>query len=338
LTDDSIVLLAHGAGGRKSADLIRDVFLRHFANPALDLLGDSAILSVPAVRLAFTTDAFVVSPLFFPGADIGKLAVCGTVNDLACSGATPLALSAAFILEEGLDLAVLERIVASMHDAAAEAGVPIVAGDTKVVPRGSADQVFITTSGVGLIADGLTPPSPDRAAPGDVVLLTGPIADHGMAVMTAREGLRLGTEIRSDCAPLAGLAAALLDAAPDVHVLRDPTRGGLAAVLNEIAAQSRVCIEIDEAAVPVNAGVRVACELLGIDPMHVANEGKLVAMVPPDQAEAALAALRAHPYGVGAVAIGRAQDGPSGRVHLKTVLGSLRLLDLPCGDLLPRIC
>jgi hydrogenase expression/formation protein HypE len=338
LTDDSIVLLAHGAGGRKSADLIRDVFLRHFANPALDLLGDSAILSVPAVRLAFTTDAFVVSPLFFPGADIGKLAVCGTVNDLACSGATPLALSAAFILEEGLDLAVLERIVASMHDAAAEVGVSIVAGDTKVVPRGSADQVFITTSGVGLIADGLTPPSPNRAAPGDVVLLTGPIADHGMAVMTAREGLRLGTEIRSDCAPLAGLASALLAAAPDVHVLRDPTRGGLAAVLNEIAAQSGVCIEIDEAAVPVNEGVRVACELLGIDPLHVANEGKLVAIVPPDQAEAALAALRSHRYGADAAVIGRVQDGPSGRVHLKTVLGSLRLLDLPSGDLLPRIC
>jgi hydrogenase expression/formation protein HypE len=338
VTDDTIILMAHGAGGRKSADLVRGLFLRHFSNPSLDVLGDSAILATGSARLAFTTDSFVVSPLFFPGGDIGKLAVCGTVNDLACAGATPLALSAAFILEEGLELAVLERLLVSMRDAAAEAGVPIVAGDTKVVPRGSADGVFITTSGVGLIPDGLTSPSPDRAAPGDVVLLTGTLADHGMAVMTAREGLRFASEIRSDCAPLAGLASALLEAAPAVHALRDPTRGGLAAVLNEIAAQSGVCMEIDEAAVPVSDDVRVACELLGIDPLHVANEGKLVVILPSDHAEAALSALRRHSYGAKATAIGRVLDCPSGRVHLKTVLGSLRILDLPAGDLLPRIC
>jgi hydrogenase expression/formation protein HypE len=338
MTDNEMILLAHGAGGRKSAELVRDLFLRHFSNPALDVLGDAAILGADAARLAFTTDSFVVSPLFFPGGDIGKLAVCGTVNDLACAGARPHALSAAFILEEGLDFPVLDRILTSMGAAAAEAGVAIVAGDTKVVAHGSADKIFITTSGVGFIADGSTPPSPDRAAPGDIVLLSGQIAEHGMAVMTAREGLRLGTEIRSDCAPLADLAAVLLAAAPDTHVLRDPTRGGVAAVLNEIAAQSGVCVEIDEDAVPVSEGVRVACELLGIDPLHVANEGKLVAMVPPDQADAALAAMRAHRYGEGAAIVGRVTDGPAGRVHLKTVLGSLRLLDLPAGDLLPRIC
>ncbi|MHB0936850.1 MAG: hydrogenase expression/formation protein HypE [Armatimonadota bacterium] len=334
---DDIILLAHGAGGGKSAELVREVFLAHFANTALAQLGDAAVLEAGG-RLAFTTDAFVVAPLFFPGGDIGKLAVCGTVNDLAAMGATPVALSAAFILEEGLELDILRRVVESMARAAREAGVPIVAGDTKVVPRGSADKLFITTSGIGLLPTGRPLPAPERAAAGDAVLVTGTLADHGMAVMIHREGLDFTSEIRSDCAPLAGLVAALLDAVPDVHCLRDPTRGGLAAVLNELAASSGACIEIDEEHIPVSPDVRVACELLGIDPLHVANEGKMVAILPAEHAESALAALRSHPHGRHAAVIGRVQHAPAARVHLRTPLGTLRILDVPAGDLLPRIC
>jgi len=336
--DDNIILLAHGAGGKKSADLISSLFLRYFGNPILDLLGDSAVLESGGQRLAFTTDSFVVDPLFFPGGDIGKLAVCGAVNDLAAAGARPLALSAAFILEEGLDFETLERVTASMSDAAADVGVSIVAGDTKVVTRGSADRMFITTSGIGLLPDGIELPSPERAAPGDVVILSGTIADHGMAVMACREGIRFSSEIQSDCAPLHGLVAAVLEAAPSVHCLRDPTRGGLAAVLNELAARSGVCIEIEESSMPVSEDVRVACELLGIDPLHVANEGKMIAIVPQGEAEKALGAMRRHPRGSRAAVIGRVQAAPAGRVHLRTVMGSLRILDVPAGDLLPRIC
>ena len=336
--DDNIILLAHGAGGRKSADLISSLFLRYFGNPILDLLGDSAVLESGGQRLAFTTDSFVVDPLFFSGGDIGKLAVCGAVNDLAAAGARPLALSAAFILEEGLDFETLERVTASMSDAAADVGVSIVAGDTKVVTRGSADRMFITTSGIGLLPDGIELPSPERAAPGDVVILSGTIADHGMAVMACREGIRFSSEIQSDCAPLHGLVAAVLEAAPSVHCLRDPTRGGLAAVLNELAARSGVCIEIEESSIPVSEDVRVACELLGIDPLHVANEGKMIAIVPQGEAEKALGAMRRHPRGSRAAVIGRVQAAPAGRVHLRTVMGSLRILDVPAGDLLPRIC
>jgi len=336
--DDNIILLAHGAGGKKSADLISSLFLRYFGNPILDLLGDSAVLESGGQRLAFTTDSFVVDPLFFPGGDIGKLAVCGAVNDLAAAGARPLALSAAFILEEGLDFETLERVTASMSDAAADVGVSIVAGDTKVVTRGSADRMFITTSGIGLLPDGIELPSPERAAPGDVVILSGTIADHGMAVMACREGIRFSSEIQSDCAPLHGLVAAVLEAAPSVHCLRDPTRGGLAAVLNELAARSGVCIEIEESSMPVSEDVRVACELLGIDPLHVANEGKMIAIVPQGEAEKALGAMRRHPRGSRAAVIGRVQAAPAGRVRLRTVMGSLRILDVPAGDLLPRIC
>ena len=335
---DKTILLAHGAGGRKSAELIRGLFLEHFSNPTLNVLGDSAILDADSRKLAFTTDAFVVDPIFFPGGDIGKLAVCGTVNDLAAAGAQPIALSAAFILEEGLKIETLQRLVCSMRDAAAEVGVPIVAGDTKVVPRGAADQVFITTSGIGALPEGLTPPSPERASPGDAVILSGTIGDHGMAVMTCREGLRFHSEITSDCAPLHNLVAVMLEAAPDTHCLRDPTRGGLAAALNELAAQSGVCIEIEESTIPVNDDVRAACELLGIDPLHVANEGKMVAIIPSEQAEAALAAMKSHPLGFRAAIIGRVQEAPAGRVHLRTSLGILRILDIPAGDLLPRIC
>jgi hydrogenase expression/formation protein HypE len=334
---DEIILLAHGAGGKKSADLISGLFLRHFGNPTLNRLGDAAVLTSDGCRLAFTTDAFVVSPLFFPGGDIGKLAVCGTVNDLAAAGACPLALSAAFVLEEGLEMATLDRVATSMRRAADEAGVPIVAGDTKVVPRGSADRLFIATSGIGLLRACAEPPGPDRAVAGDAVILSGTVGDHGMAVMTCREGMRFASEIRSDCAPLYGLVAAVLEVA-EVHCLRDPTRGGLAAALNELAAQSAACIEIEEERVPVQEDVRVACELLGIDPLHVANEGKMVIILPAEAAEAALAALRRHPYGESAARIGRVVAGPAGRVHLRTAMGSLRILDVPAGDLLPRIC
>ncbi|HEY3379735.1 MAG TPA: hydrogenase expression/formation protein HypE, partial [Armatimonadota bacterium] len=279
-----------------------------------------------------------IDPIIVPGGDIGKLSICGTVNDLAAAGATPLALTTAFVLEEGLDIATLERIVASMAATARHAGVPIVAGDTKVVPRGSADKLFITTTGIGVLPTGVSLPAPDRASVGDVVIVSGTLADHGMAIMTVREGLAFTSEIHSDCAPLAGLVAALLDVAPNVHCLRDPTRGGLAAVLNELATQSGVCIEIDDASIPVHPDVRVACELLGIDPLHVANEGKMVIIVPAEEADAALAALHAHPFGKDAVRIGRVQEGHAGRVHLRTLLGSLRIIDTPAGDLLPRIC
>lgn len=335
---DEIILLAHGAGGRKSAVLIHELFCRHFDNPALNAMGDSALLSDGMRRLAFTTDSFVVDPLFFPGGNIGKLAVCGTVNDLAAVGARPVALSASFILEEGLPVEVLERVVVSMREAAREVSIPVVAGDTKVVPRGSADQMFITTSGIGLVPESLAAPAPDRAAPGDAVLISGTIGDHGMAVMTCRERIRFSSEIQSDCCPLHDLAAVILDAGPNTHCMRDPTRGGLAAVLNEIAAQSGVCIEIEEAAVPINEDVRVACELLGIDPLHVANEGKLVVIVPPEEADAVLGAMGSHPKGEGAAKIGMVQPEPVGRVHLRTGLGACRILDMPSGDLLPRIC
>jgi len=336
--DENIILLAHGAGGKKSADLIGGLFLRYFGNPALNLLGDSAILESGSRKLAFTTDSFVVDPLFFPGGDIGKLAVCGAINDLAAAGSRPLALSAAFILEEGLDFETLERVATSMRDAAADAGVSIVAGDTKVVARGSADRMFITTSGIGLLPEGQEAPSPERAASGDVVILSGTIADHGMAVMACREGISFSSEIQSDCASLHNLVAGLLEAAPNVHCLRDPTRGGLAATLNELAARSGVCIEIEESGIPVNEDVRVACELLGIDPLHVANEGKMLAIVPQMEAEAALEAVRRHPRGSRAAVIGCVQAEPAGRVHLRTAVGSLRILDVPAGDLLPRIC
>lgn len=337
MTDD-IILLAHGSGGRKSSELISELFLRHLGNPALDALGDSAILSCTADRLAFTTDSFVVSPIMFPGGDIGKLAVCGTVNDLAASGAVPLALSAAFVLEEGLETATLEEIVASMSRTAAGIPVPIVAGDTKVVPRGAADQMFITTSGIGVLPAGLEPPTPERAAPSDMVIISGTIADHGMAVMTCREGIRLSSEIASDCAPLHEMTRRVLEACGEVHCMRDPTRGGLAASLNEIALQSGACIEVDEDAIPVREDVRVACEMLGIDPLHVANEGKMLFVLPASSADAALKALREDPLGRCAAAIGRVTSEPIRQVHLRTTLGALRVLDIPSGELLPRIC
>jgi len=349
-----VILLAHGSGGKLSHDLVEQLFLRHFTSPALLRLDDAAVLPVPdlqskipwpggqgrqAPSLAFTTDSYVVSPLFFPGGDIGKLAVCGTVNDLSMSGARPLWLSAGFIIEEGLPLADLERVAASMAATAGQAGVQIVTGDTKVVDRGSADRLFINTAGVGLVPPGVEIGG-DRARPGDVVLLSGTIGDHGMTVMTQREGLQFDSPLASDCAPLNGLVAALLAAVPPgaTRCLRDPTRGGLATTLNELAGRSKAGIEIDETAVPVSEAVRAACELLGLDPLYVANEGKLVAIVAPEAAGAALAALRAHEYGRQAAIIGRVMEAHPGRVVLRTALGARRVVDMLTGEQLPRIC
>jgi len=331
------VLLGHGSGGRLTAELVRKLFLPAFDNPALARLDDQAVISLDGLRLAFTTDSFVVQPLFFPGGDIGSLAVHGTVNDLAMGGAQPLCLSAAFILEEGLPLATLERVVRSMQEAAAAAGVEIVTGDTKVVEKGSGDGLFINTTGLGVVPAGVEL-SADRARPGDRILLSGPLGDHGIAVLAQREGLEFDCAIESDSAPLHTLVAAMLSASGSIRCLRDPTRGGLATALNEIAAQSRVGIRIEEAAIPVREEVQGACELLGLDPLYVANEGKLVAIVAPEVAEPLLAALRAHPLGARAQLIGAVTDGRPGEVVLRTRLGTSRLVDMLSGDQLPRIC
>jgi hydrogenase expression/formation protein HypE len=342
---DGVVLLAHGSGGQLSHDLVERVFVRHFSNPTLLQLDDAAVVDIAdrpsraVPRLALSTDSYVVSPLFFPGGDIGKLAVCGTVNDLSMSGARPLWLTAGFILEEGLPLADLERIVASMAFTARRASVQVVAGDTKVVDRGSADRLFINTAGLGLVPPGVEIAG-DRALPGDVVLLSGSIGDHGMTIMTQREGLQFDSPLESDCAPLHGLVADLLASLPPgtLHCLRDPTRGGLATTLNELAGRSDVGIEIEEGAVPVRDAVRGACELLGLDPLYVANEGKLVAIVASNVAGIAIEALRAHEYGKEATVIGRVTDAHAGRVVLHTVLGARRIVDMLVGEQLPRIC
>jgi hydrogenase expression/formation protein HypE len=326
-----------------TAQLIEQIVLPAFRNPALEALDDQAILALPEAsreaggRLAFTTDSYVVTPLFFPGGDIGELAVNGTINDLAVGGARPLALSLAFILEEGLALEELERVIASVRTAAARAEVPIVTGDTTVVGRGNGDKVFINTSGIGVVPAGVELSSA-RVRPGDVILLSGTIGDHGATILSAREGLALGGGLASDTAALHGLAAALLRAAPGTHAMRDPTRGGLATVLVEIASRRKLGVEVDETALPVRETVRGACELYGLDPLLLANEGKLVAFVPDAQAEAALAALRAHPLGREAARIGRVTDDGSGLVTLRTPLGGRRILDLPYAEPLPRIC
>jgi hydrogenase expression/formation protein HypE len=334
------ILLGHGSGGRLTAQLIETVMLPAFRNPALEPLDDQALLA-PTLegggRLAFTTDSYVVTPIFFPGGDIGELAVNGTVNDLAMGGARPIALSLAFILEEGLPLDDLRRVVQSVREAAERVGVPIVTGDTKVVGRGSGDKIFINTSGVGVVAPGIDLSS-RRVRPGDAILLSGPIGDHGVAILSQREGLDLEGEIASDTAPLYALAAALLWACPDTHAMRDPTRGGLGAVLVEVASRGTVGIDVDEGTIPVRDPVRGACELLGLDPLLVANEGKLVAFVPERSAVAALAALRAHPLGRDAALIGRVTAQHAGMVVLRTPIGGQRILDLPFTEPLPRIC
>jgi hydrogenase expression/formation protein HypE len=330
------ILLAHGSGGKLAHDLVEKSFVRALTNPLLDKLDDSAVFDISG-RLAFTTDSYVVSPIFFPGGDIGKLAVCGTVNDLATSGAKPLYLSLAFIIEEGLLVSELEQVVASVQKAADEASVKIVTGDTKVVTRGSADKLFINTAGVGVIPEGVSI-SGSNAKAGDKVILNGAIGDHGIAVVSQREGLSFATKLKSDCAPLGDLVADMLKASPDIHALRDPTRGGLATSLNELAKQSQVSIRIEEAKIPVREEVLAACEMLGFDPLYVANEGKMIAIVPPGDAEKVLAAMRKHRYGKDAAIIGEVTAENPGRVVMKTVLGSSRIVDMLTGDLLPRIC
>ena len=332
------VELSHGAGGRAMAKLIGDLFHAAFGNDKLAKMNDQAAFEVAAGRMVMSTDGFVVTPLFFPGGDIGDLAVNGTVNDLAMAGATPLYLTAGFIIEEGLALADLARIVESMGRAARAAGVEIVAGDTKVVERGKADGVFITTAGVGVVPAGIDY-SADRICPGDAVILSGSIGDHGVAVMSKRENLTFETEIRSDSAALNGLVGRIVAAGGGaVRAMRDPTRGGLAAVLNEFAEASRVGFAIDEAAIPVSAQVAAACELLGLDPLYVANEGKLIAIVAPEAAEAVVAAMRADPLGGNAAIIGRATADDHHFVQMKTVFGGTRMVDWLSGEQLPRIC
>ncbi|HHH39944.1 MAG TPA: hydrogenase expression/formation protein HypE [Sedimenticola sp.] len=330
------VTLAHGSGGLAMARLIRELFVEVFADPELARLEDQARIPLPEGQPVFTTDAFVVDPPFFPGGDIGRLAVCGTVNDLAVGGARPLYLSCAFILEEGLPLADLRRIATSMKRAADEAGVRLVTGDTKVVPRGAADGIFITTSGVGVVPSGLDLGG-HRLQPGDKILVSGPLGDHGAAVVDARGELGLEHGIVSDCQPLADLVRALVGQVP-VHALRDPTRGGLAAVLNEWADASGLTLLVDEPAVPVRDAVRGLCELLGLDPLYLACEGRVAAAVPEEAAEAALALLRNHPRGRGAALIGEVGQDGTAQVVLKTPFGGHRLLDLPVGEPLPRIC
>ncbi len=334
---DDVVLLAHGSGGTMSHELVEKRLLAQISNAALDRLDDSAVLN-SATRIAFTTDSYVVSPILFPGGDIGRLAVCGTVNDLAMVGAEPVCLSLALIIEEGLPFHTLDVVMQSVHKACVEAKVRVVTGDTKVVNRGKADGLFITTSGIGFVQEGLDI-SGRRAKTGDKVILSGSIAEHGVAIMSAREGLSFSTTVISDCAPLNGLVCAMLAQSTDaVHTMRDPTRGGLATTLNEIASQSRVGIVIDESAIPVRQEVRAACEMLGLDPLYVANEGKLVAVVAEEQAEDMIEAMRRHPLGNDATIVGEIISEKSGRVMMRTRMGPTRLVQMLAGELLPRIC
>lgn len=336
---DERILLGHGGGGLLSRELIERVFVSRFANPALSALDDAGVVQLGGARVAMTTDAFVVDPPFFPGGDIGRLAVAGTVNDLAALGAHPSCLTAAFILEEGLPLADLERVADSMAICAREAGVSIIAGDTKVVPRGQADGIFISTAGIGTIPAGRCA-SGSGARPSDRVIVSGPLGEHGMAITLGRQGIAFAGDISSDVAPLGGLVEAAYAACGDpaaIRAMRDPTRGGLAAVLNEIATASNCRMIVEEAATPVAASVRAACDILGLDPLQMANEGKMVFIVSDSAAEAVLAALRAHPRGQHAAIVGSVTAGTP-RVTVRTELGTQRLLDVPVGEQLPRIC
>lgn len=330
------ILLAHGSGGKLSHDLIEKSFVSALGNPILNKLDDSAVFELCG-KLAFTTDSYTVSPIFFPGGDIGKLAVCGTVNDLAMSGATPLYLSLSFIIEEGLLTNELEQIVNSICQAVSEAKVHIITGDTKVVNHGAADKLFINTSGVGIVPAGVDI-SGANAQPGDKVILSGSLGEHGIAILSKRQGLEFNVPVESDCAPLNRLVAEMLAVSTDLHCLRDPTRGGLATTLNEFAQQSNVGIRIEEDTLPVNEAVQAACELLGFDPLHIANEGKLVAVVASSDADKVLAKMRQNRYGAEAGIIGEIVEEHPGRVIMKTHLGSSRIVDMPVGELLPRIC
>ncbi|MBI4908498.1 MAG: hydrogenase expression/formation protein HypE [Acidobacteria bacterium] len=331
------ILLGHGSGGRLSAELMREVFLPHLGNPILNKLEDQATLELNGRRLAFSTDTFVVKPLFFRGGNIGSLSVHGTINDLAMGGAEPVFLSAAFLLEEGLEVATLGKIVKSMAEAARAAGVDIVTGDTKVVERGSGDQLFINTTGIGLVREGVHL-SAANARPGDIILLSGYIGDHGIAILSEREGIQFDTLLQSDSAPLHTLVRNMLSTSPDIRCLRDPTRGGLSSTLNEIAASARVGMTIDETAIPIREEVRGACEVLGLDPLYVANEGKLVAIVPPESARAVLEAMRHHPQGAHSAIIGTVTGNNPGMVTMRTAFGTTRIVDMLSGDQLPRIC
>lgn len=335
---DEVITLAHGAGGKSSAALVDSVFMEAFRNPELEQLGDGAILTLPSgERLAFSTDSFVVSPLRFPGGSIGHLAVHGTINDLAVSGAEPRWLSCAFVIAEGFPIADLRVIVAEMAAAARAAGVQLVTGDTKVVPKGAADGLYITTSGIGIIPAGRELSALD-VRPGDRLVLSGTLGDHGMSVMMARGDLAIEAEIESDTAPVHEMVAALLAAAPGTRWMRDPTRGGLGTICNELAQDAGVAVILDEELLPVAPMVQGACDMLGIDPIYVANEGKFVAVVPPEQAEAAVAALRAHPLGSEATVIGEILADPEGVVAMRTPFGGTRIVDMLVGDPLPRIC
>ncbi|MBF6335799.1 hydrogenase expression/formation protein HypE [Nocardia abscessus] len=337
LRDSPNIVMGHGGGGAMSGELIEHLFLPAFGSAATGDLTDSAVVTLDGARLAFSTDSFVVKPIVFPGGTIGELAVNGTVNDLAMSGARPMVLSTAFILEEGTALADIARIAQAVGTAALAAEVQLVTGDTKVVDAGHGDGIYINTAGIGVVGPGVDI-RPQRATPGDVVLVSGDIGVHGVAVLSCREGLEFGTTVLSDTAPLHGLVAAMLATGADVHVLRDPTRGGVAASLNEIARTANVGVALDERQLPVPDGVRDACGLLGLDPMYVANEGKLLAFVPPEDADRVLAAMREHPLGAQAAAIGRCVAEHPGMVVARTALGGTRVVDLPAGEQLPRIC
>ncbi|MDI3280200.1 MAG: hydrogenase expression/formation protein HypE [Bacillota bacterium] len=339
------IILAHGSGGRATHQLVEELFYRHLGNELLLQRNDAAVFPAPrtgpgapaAPRLAMTTDSFVVRPLFFRGGDIGRLAVCGTVNDLATSGATPLYLSLALIIEEGLRIAELERVVASIAAACQEAGVKIITGDTKVVARGQADGLYINTTGIGLVPEGVDLGG-EKVRPGDAVIVSGPIGEHGIAVLSEREGIAWETPIRSDCAPLNGLVAQVLATGAEVHCFRDPTRGGLASTLNEVAAQAQVGVVIYEEAIPLSPQVRGACDMLGFDPLYVANEGKMVAFVPRQRAGEVVQAMQKDKYGKGAKIIGETTAQHPGLVVVRTAVGGERILDMPEGELLPRIC
>jgi hydrogenase expression/formation protein HypE len=333
--EDDRILLAHGGGGIMMKELVS--FLVGAVGGQEGALQDSAVFESPEGRIAFTTDSFVVHPLFFPGGDIGHLAVCGTVNDLAVCGAVPKFISLAMIIEEGFPVEDLGRITASIRAAAEEAGVTVVTGDTKVVDRGKADGIFINTAGIGIVPEGVDLSS-DAAREGDRVIVSGTIGDHGLAILSMREGIDFGSDLKSDAAPLSLLTVPLLEKFPGIRAMRDATRGGLAAVLNEIASDSGVCVRIDEQLIPVGASVRNGCELMGYDPLNIANEGKLVAVVGPDEAEAVLEAMRGHELGRDAAVIGEIGAAPAGQVVMKTAFGGERVVDLPYGDLLPRIC
>jgi hydrogenase expression/formation protein HypE len=337
ISDYPTVLLAHGGGGKLTQHLIEKMFVPQFGDPTLAQMHDGAILTIGGARIAMSTDSYVVKPITFPGGSIGELAVNGTVNDIAMCGATPMFLSSAFIIEEGFPREELWKVVVAMQKAAASAGVRLVTGDTKVVDKGKGDGIFVNTAGIGLIPDGVNI-RPDRAAPGDIVIVNGPIAAHGMAIMSVRQGLEFETEIRSDTAALNSLVADMLKACPDIHVLRDPTRGGVASATNEIAQSAKVGIELDERSIPIPDEVRGACEILGFDPLYVANEGKLLAFVPPTHADKVLAAMRANPAGRESAIIGNVVAEHPRTVVMKTSIGGNRVVDMLSGEQLPRIC